>query len=431
LDAAVKELVTDARSLSFQDADSRLNEFAQKMNALPVLFDDKGQMIYPNFVSSSATAIVGSSIAGAISVGGSVPENFPKQYVVTGPIAFKDKVCTLRVSATLQPINEASQVLQMLIPYICLLIFIVSISGALVYSRIVSKPLLEINQVAKKMSNLDFAIRIERKSSDEIGELSNSLNEMSAKLQRTMQDLKAANLKLKSDIEKEREIEAKRRGLFGIISHELKSPITAVKGQLDGMIHEIGVYKNRDTYLRRSYKILEGMEHLVYDILHISKLEHQIVSPKVEQINLSVLIGDVIKELEYIANEKNIRVTDDIEADLMIYLDSKLLEKAFKNVIHNAIVYSNPLEQVMVKLKKTGHGTLKFRVLNTGAKISEDEIGKLFEPFYRLEKSRNRNTGGSGLGLYIVKMVLEALSIDFSIKNTARGVLFSADFPDQ
>lgn len=431
LDAGVKELVADARGLSFQDGKSRIDQFALKMNASPVLIDDNGQIVYPVMSVSYGSATVVNGSGDSASVGESIPDHFPQGYVITAPIVFKDKELTIRVNATLQPINEASQVLLMLIPYIGLFIIIVSVSGAYVYSRILSKPLLAINRAAKKMSNLDFAIKIDHKSTDEIGELSASLNEMSAKLQRTMQDLQAANMKLKSDIEKERELETKRRELFGIISHELKSPITAVKGQLDGMIQEIGIYKDRNTYLKRSYKIMEDMESLVQEILRMAKFEHQIISPKLDKINLSAWIGVMIKKLDYFAIEKNIRVLGEIEADLFIHSDPNLIEKAFINVLHNAIVYSNPSEQVIVQLKRTGHGALNFRVLNTGAHIPEEQIEKIFEPFYRLEKSRNRNTGGSGLGLYIVKMVLEALSIDFSMKNTEQGVLFSADIPDK
>lgn len=429
LDAGVKQLVANARNLSFQDAKTRIDQFALKMNVILVLYDEKGQIAYPDMTVSSGTATIGSAYARAESAGESMPEEFPKNYVITTPIVFKDQALTLRLNATLQPINEVSQVLLVLLPYIGLFILLVSVSGAYVYSRIISKPLLAINQAAKKMSNLDFVIKIEHKSTDEIGQLSNSLNEMSAKLQRTLEDLQSANSKLKSDMEKEREIEAKRRELFGILSHELKSPITAVKGQLDGMIHRIGIYQDRDTYLRRSYKILENMEQLVQEILHISKFEHQVLLPKYSKINLSEMICVMIKHLEYFATEKNIRVIHEIEADLFIYSDPNLIEKALKNVIHNAIVYSNPSEQVSVQLKKTSRGTLNFQVLNTGAHIPEAHFEKIFEPFYRLEKSRNRNTGGSGLGLYIVKMVFEALAIGFSMKNTEQGVLFSADIP--
>ncbi len=268
LDAGVKQLVADARNLPFQDAKTRIDQFALKMNVSLVLYDEKGQIAYPDMTVLSGTATIGRVNVGAVSAGESITEEFPKNYVITTPIVFKDQALTLRLNATLQPINEVSQVLLVLLPYIGLFILLVSVSGAYVYSRIISKPLLAINQAAKKMSNLDFVIKIEHKSTDEIGQLSNSLNEMSAKLQRTLEDLQSANSKLKSDMEKEREIEAKRRELFGILSHELKSPITAVKGQLDGMIHRIGIYQDRDTYLRRSYKILENMEQLVQEILY-------------------------------------------------------------------------------------------------------------------------------------------------------------------
>lgn len=435
IDTAVEQLIVDVRNLSVQEAKPRVEQFGQTVNTFPLLYDSNGQFAYRDLLFAGVSATVSSSIttvnSGSITVGtaGAQPKELPNVYAINTPVTFKDNVLTLSLNVTLQPINEASRVLLLLIPYICLLILLVSVSGAYMYSRIISRPLIAINCAAKKMARLDFKERIEHESLDEIGELSDSLNEMSTKLQHTMQDLQTANLQLKSDMENERKMEAKRRELVSIISHELKSPLTAVKGQLDGMIHEIGVYKDRHTYLRKSYKILENMEQLVHEMVHISKFQHQLFSPKKIHFKLSSLLGSIIQDLDYFAIEKNIRVITDIEAELFVQSDAELLEKALKNVIHNAIVYTPASEKVIIHLKKNEDGVLHFDVLNTGIHIPEDDLAHLFEPFYRIEKSRNRNTGGSGLGLYIVKMTLEALAIDFFMESTERGVLFSASIP--
>lgn len=132
-------------------------------------------------------------------------------YNVTKPIQFQDGSLTLIVFATFQPIDEASQVLVRFLPYISIIVLIIGVGSAYFYSRFITKPLIYINEGAQKMANLDFSEKIEVRSTDELGELSNSLNDMSINLQQAMFDLKKANQQLKNDIEKEREIETKRR----------------------------------------------------------------------------------------------------------------------------------------------------------------------------------------------------------------------------
>ena len=178
-------------------------------------------------------------------------------------------------------------------------VLLISMVGAFLYTDLITQPLLKINQVAKRMAKLDFSQRLENRSDDEIGELSQSLNELSQNLKQTMSELQQANAKLKDDIQREREQEAKRREWMATISHELKSPITAVMGQLEGMIHQIGVYKDRDKYLRRSYSIIKNMEQLVKEILEVSKLESDAFRPLKKTVSLSSMIKSVIKRLEF------------------------------------------------------------------------------------------------------------------------------------
>ncbi|QDX95890.1 sensor histidine kinase [Brevibacillus laterosporus] len=454
LEVESNRLVEKAKNLYLDDATILFDKFEQNFNAYPSLTDNTGKIVFPNYPILSkaqmldkkvdldkeveilaieeSTSQVGVALTAQVGVASTsqagiiTMNNLPKVHNISVPIVFKDETLTLNIHATLQPIDEASQVLLLLIPYIGIVIFIISISGAYIYSKIFSKPLITINHVAQKMANLDFTAKINLDSADEIGQLSRSLNEMSANLQRTMQELQTANEALKSDMEKKQEAEAKRRELFATISHELKSPITAVKGQLEGMLHNIGVYKEREKYLNRSYQIMETMESLVRQILQISKLEQLGFTSKYERVNISTLVCTTINNLGFFATEKNIQVINEVQEELFINTDKQLLEKVIGNVIHNAIVYSNHSEQVHIHLIDNGNGTLKFEVLNTGAYIQEEHIKQIFEPFYRVEKSRNRNTGGSGLGLYIVKTVCEALSIDYSMRNTNEGVLFSA-----
>ncbi|MGE7891759.1 ATP-binding protein [Bacillus cereus] len=442
LQTGIEEIIDKSKDLTLQNATPLVDEYAQKNNAVIYLQDNEGTIIYtPSFTFLQST-IQGSTIQRGTVQGGTPAKGFVttvpikglaqsrNSYEATKPIQFQDVNLTLVVFATFQPIDEASQVLVRFLPYISIIVLVIGLGSAYLYSRFITKPLIYINEGAQKMANLDFSEKIEVRSTDELGELSNSLNDMSINLQQAIFDLQKANQQLKSDIEKEREIETKRREFFAIVAHELKTPLTVMKGYLEGMIYNIGPYQNRDQYLKKNHQIIGSMEQLVREILSTSKLEQHTFKPQVEEINLSKLIGTITKDLEFFASQKDIQIIKEVDSDIFVYTDCVLLEKACKNIIHNAIMYSPLNEKVYIKLsQKSKQNYIEMQVLNTGVEIKEENIQHIFEPFYRIEKSRNRNTGGSGLGLYIVKQIFESLFITYSINNTKQGVEFLVTIP--
>ncbi|EJO5346638.1 HAMP domain-containing histidine kinase [Clostridium botulinum] len=329
----------------------------------------------------------------------------------------------LYLTAPLQPISEASKVLVLLIPYIGLVVILISIIGGLIYSKFISKPLISINKVAKEMAKLDFTKKCTVKGEDEIGQLSQSLNDLSYNLRISMEELQKANEQLLDDILKEREIERKRREFIATISHELKTPITILKGQIEGMLSNIGIYKDRDKYLKRNLEVLNDMEYMVKETLEISKLESQGFKPKKDKVSLSKIVEECIYSTSFISKKKNIFVNENIKENLYVLGDSTLLKKVVNNVITNGIIHSPENEKIYVTLYGE-KGEIILRVENTGTHIEEDELEEVFKPFYRIEKSRNRKSGGSGLGLYIVKMILDAHNGKYAISNTERGVEF-------
>ncbi|MGE8207724.1 sensor histidine kinase [Heyndrickxia sp. NPDC080065] len=429
LDKGITELIQKVETESFGESKEILDTFAQKYNVSMVIWDVHGNLVY---VPSSISMRVQQPFSAAESHPRIILRtlNIPSVYSTEKTMQFRDEQYFARFTATLQPIDEASKVILMFMPYIGVLILIISIAGAFFYSKVITNPLLKINEVAKKMARLDFTYKSEMKSNDEIEELSNSLNELSDNLQKTMAELKQKNKQLKDDIEKEREMEANRREFVATISHELKSPITAVKGQIEAMIYGIGVYKDRDKYLRRSFEIMEEMDKLVKEVLEISRLERYEFVPQIERVDLSNLVTEIIEDLEYFSSQKQLHMINDIEQCLHVYVDKNLMRKTIINVINNAIMYSKDGEQVITKLHRNNR-TVTLEVLNTGAHIEEKELEQIFKPFYRIEKSRNRNTGGSGLGLFIVQKILELHRIKYNITNVSEGVLFTIYFPEE
>jgi len=343
------------------------------------------------------------------------------------PIYFTDGQYLFEGTATLQPITEVSIILLKFTPYFIAFYVLVAIIAGFIFSRMISRPLLQMNDAATKMAELDFSTQIPVYSDDEIGQLSNKFNQLSRNLATALTDLQIANEHLQEDIEKERKIEEKRREFVATVSHELKSPITAVKGQLEGMIHGIGVYKDTDKYLRRSFAKLEEMESLVKEMLEVSRLDRPDFKPNARAFSLRELVAGTLNKLDFFIREKKMNLQVDLLPDVVINSDDNMLSKVVHNVVHNAIAYSKEAETLSVRLEDTGDQYV-LTILNTGAALEIENMADLFRPFYRLDKSRNRNAGGSGLGLYIVKQFLDALHIKFNMENTAAGVAFTMYF---
>ncbi|KEK10540.1 histidine kinase [Lysinibacillus sphaericus] len=426
LQSGIAEIIDKSKSLTVREAKELLDEYSKENNAIIYLQEKNGNIIYSpsfNFQGNTQSSIITGKTSQNEETVNAFNHSLPIQFL-------NERNLMVTVFATFQPIDEASQVLVRFLPYISIIVVCIGLGSAYLYSRFITKPLLYINERAQKMANLDFSENIVVRSNDELEELSNSLNEMSNNLQKTMDDLRIANEQLKGDIERERKIETKRREFFATVAHELKTPLTVMKGYIEGMIYNIGPYENRDFYLEKNHKIIEGMEQLVREILSMSKLEQNIFKIQMKETNLSNLIETITKDLVFFASQKEITVINKIPPNLYVFSDNDLLEKAFKNIIHNAIMYSPQGETVYLELTEDSkENQIQIQVINTGVHIKAEELQQLFQPFYRLEKSRNRNTGGSGLGLYIVKQIFISLSINYSFNNVENGIRFLITFP--
>lgn len=277
----------------------------------------------------------------------------------------------LDVSMPLQPVDEATTVILDLMPMILCVAIVLSLITSYVFSKWVTKPLINI-------------------------------------------------------IENERMQEAKRKEFIATISHELKTPITIISGQLEGMIYNIGKYKDRDTYLQKSYDSTQELKTLVEEMIQVSKFEILEKRSEVKDINLTDLISKLIKRQIYLIEEKEMKLDIRMQEDLIVKADEERISKAINNTINNAIKYSPEKADLIIKLYKKDHVILEIE--NTGVTIDEKHKEKLFKPFYRLEKSRNRKTGGSGLGLYIVSQILREHGFKYNIKNGKNSVVFTIEF---
>ncbi len=356
-----------------------------------------------------------------------------REYALSGdvinlnyPVKFAgdENTYDLTVTYTNQPVNQAVEALYKIMPWLILAVLGISVAGSLIYSRYVTRPIIKISRLSKKMSELEFDWRCDEGRQDEIGVLAHSLNQLSESLDRTLQELHESNAALKSDIERERQLEQNRMAFFAAVSHELKTPITVIKGQIEGMLGNVGAYSDRDKYLNRALCVTGTMEDIVQDILAISRIESSGFELKKSGVDIGLLVRDALATHGELLEQRGLRLTADIADGLFVSAEKALLAKVISNLISNAAFYSPVGEQVFVKAYEAG-GRVVFEIENTGVSIPEGELKKLFGAFYRVEKSRNRKTGGTGLGLYFVKMILEMHGADYAIRNTAGGVEFT------
>ena len=307
--------------------------------------------------------------------------------------------------------------------YIFIMALVLLLVFSLLLSKAVSKPLLNIDQVTQKMSELDFSEQLPVRSKDEIGNLSRSINSLSDNLRKNISQLQSANQQLQLDIEKERQLEHMRKEFISGVSHELKTPISIISSYAEG-IRDTASEDKREKYVDVILDESTKMNRLVTDMLDLSRLESGQRKLCLSNFHMDELAAKVLEKFCYSLEEKNIQGTLQRPPEsTAVYGDEVMLEQVLANLIDNAIKYSKEESRLFVRLENCG-GQLKVSVENTGVHLPEEKIHKIWDRFYRLEESRDRKSGGTGLGLSIVKNVLELHGFEYGAHNTEQGVEF-------
>ncbi len=309
------------------------------------------------------------------------------------------------------------------LPWVIGLIFILSFFGALFHSRYTAQPIIRMSKIAEKIAALDFSWYCPDLRTDEIGKLAISLNELSDKLNAALSTLRLQNSWLEDEIALEKEREHRRMLFFSAVSHEFKTPIAIVLGQLEGMQAGIGVYKDRDKYLARSAEILQSLDGLIREVLSVSQIELA-GGENGKPLDLSEIVEDTIRERVPLIKSRSLMLVTEIEKGVVVSGESALLQKALSNAIGNAASYSPDGATVSIRLSKSSReATLE--IINSHVKIAEEHLPHLFDAFFRADRNAEP---GSGLGLYITRMILDAHKVYHTIENTIDGVKFTAVF---
>ncbi|MCR5249474.1 MAG: HAMP domain-containing histidine kinase [Lachnospiraceae bacterium] len=324
--------------------------------------------------------------------------------------------------------NMIVKALAKVAPWLLLIMLAFSLLCSFVYSRYITKPIVLLNDIAGKLAKQDFDWTCDESRQDEIGQLGQSLNTMSHNLSGALNDLKASNAALRGEVEQERELDRQRMAFFSAASHELKTPVTILKGHLSGMLDGIEAYSDRDKYLARCLQVTGRMEKLIGEILSVSGIGRGSNEHDEETSNLSALAKEQCAHVAELAETKGLAIESEFAPDLKVKGDRSLLSKALGNLLSNAVYYTPEGGSIRISTHD-GDSHPVLVIENSPAHISEEDLPHLFEAFYREEKSRNRRTGGSGLGLYLVRVIAERYGAECRIENSDKGVRATLVFP--
>lgn len=387
--------------------------------------DEATRKIYEFCINNNAGALLSGNQT-SLTFGDDILNEQEKQDIfqtASTTLSLENGTYTLQVTMSARTVNQLTETFLRWFPIIGIAVLAISLIASYFVTRLLTKPILEISDISKRLTTLDMTWRCDTSRTDEVGTLALNLNMMAARLDSTLKELSAANQKLQADIEQERRQEKLRIDFFRAVSHELKTPITVLKGELEGMIYQVGEYKDRDTHLRQSLRTVNDMELLVKEILSASRMAGNDFSLTLSHVDLSQLVRECCRKWQGAAEDREQNFQSEVEAGCTCRGDMALLQKAVSNIIGNAVAHSPAQAEISVKL--TGN-TLHVR--NSGVSIDSTDLEKIFEPFYRVDHSHSRDTGGSGLGLYIVKTILERHGFSFHMDSTANAVCFTIAF---
>lgn len=233
-------------------------------------------------------------------------------------------------------------------------------------------------------------------------------------------------------IDKEHLQMVRKKEFMAAISHDLKTPITIISGQLEGMIYNVGKYKDRDFYLNKCYEDMQELKLLINRTIEISKRDLLTDGLVKTELDINALLEEVVSKHKFLYNSKNISMNLNIYNTKKIFANKEDIQTVLNNLISNAIIYSPENEDIIINLfeikKKVSETLVRFSIENTGISLNKEKLAKIFDPLYRVESSRNKNTGGTGLGLYFVDQILKNHEFFYKMFSRENSTIFIVDF---
>ncbi|MEI6858063.1 HAMP domain-containing sensor histidine kinase [Psychrilyobacter sp.] len=303
-------------------------------------------------------------------------------------------------------------------------ILIGSLFFVYIFSLHITRPIIALNSIIRRMVNMDFSYRANIKSEDELEELGNNINFLSSELEKNIGQLKLSNIKLKNEVEKRKKIDELRKEFISSVTHEIKTPITVINTHAEMLLYDlIGNKDEGKEYLRTIMSEGNNISTLLNELIKLIKLEEKIVDIKIEELDLFNLLREESSKYKIDLAEKNVSLILNLEEELTALGDGFKIRQVVNNLLSNGVSYVENGGELRINLE-TIEDKARVEIINTGSFIPEDKLDDIWKAFYRVEKSRNKKYGGTGLGLTIVNGILERHGSKFGVENIKDGVKF-------
>lgn len=346
-------------------------------------------------------------------------------YELFGTLSNGDSIM-LRMA--LQGIKDNVSISNTFITYVGIGILIIGVIAAYIFSSYITKPIQQLSDIAERMSNLDFDVKYHGKDKSEIGVLGNSMNNMSKKLEENISQLKSANKELQRDIDRKVKMEEVRTEFLSNVSHELKTPIALIQGYAEGLKEGISDDpESMDFYCGVIIDEAGKMNNMVKKLLTLNQIEFGNEELVMERFDIIELITSIVNANELRASQKGIQIEfNQRDEHIDVWSDEYKIEEVVTNYITNAINHCDFENRIEVSVERIGDD-VRVHVFNTGKNIPEEDIPNIWQKFYKVDKARTREYGGNGIGLSIVKAIMDSYGKGFGVINKSNGVEFWFD----
>ncbi|MDR1764554.1 MAG: HAMP domain-containing histidine kinase [Lachnospiraceae bacterium] len=351
---------------------------------------------------------------------------------------FEDGQTFFILSTPLAGIKDSVDISNRFLIYVGLAVMLVSFAIIYVITGRITLPIKELAQLSQKISDLDFTAKYTGVSQDEIGVLGRSMNKLSERLEETIEELRAANLELTRDIELKTQVDEMRKEFIANVSHELKTPIALIQGYAEGLTEGMASdEESRNYYCHVIMDEAGRMNKMVKELLALSAIESGNDQPVMGTFDLAQLAKDVVASMEIVLSQKGAKVIFEAGGPVYVVADEFKIKQVIINMLNNAINHLDGAMEITVgvgdradgavdaaEVAGAPHGSVRLFVHNTGAPIPDESLEHLWTKFYKVDKARTRAYGGTGIGLSIVKAILDSHHQGYGVYNTQDGVTF-------
>lgn len=322
-------------------------------------------------------------------------------------------------------IENISETLEIANTFLLYVSFLAMFEGSLIMiliSNRFTKPILDLAKITNNLSNLDFSKKYIDERDDEIGILGDSINKLSTDLQETIISLETANKQLEEDLKEKEKIDEMRKSFISDISHELKTPIALIQGYSEGLKYSIADEDSKEFYCNTIIEESEKMDSLVKKLTSLTQIEYGYTKVNLTTFDIKDVIENKLLTMKVLFEQKDIQLISNTYSQL-VEMDEELLDEVLNNFLSNALNHIDDNKLIKVSFENL-NDKIKINIFNTGKHIPESEIDNLWIKFYKIDKARTREYGGSGIGLSIVKAILTSVNQNYGCENIENGVQF-------